>query len=392
MNATFGEQESSTAGPLAGIRVLDFTHALAGPYCTMFLADLGADVLKVEHPRRGDGTRHMGKPLFGDLETDYFASLNRGKRSVGLNLKHEEDRDQVLSLVEEADVLIHNYRPGVMERLGLSYEDCKQRRSDLIYAAISGFGEAGPLRDRGANDITVQAMGGLMSTTGERDGAPLRLGVSVVDATTGLFALSGVQAALFHREKTGEGQRVHVSMLAAATALLANYVPGVLGTGEEIKPAGRAHAQLVPYQAFEASDGKFVIVGAFTQGFWRQLAELLGMSELVDDERFKTNADRIANRDVLVPMLEAEFATKTRDEWMPILEATDIPVAPVLTVAEALRQPQVDEIGAIARLTRADDGAEVQMTGLPIDLSVTPGQPHGFPPRLGEHTEEVLGA
>ncbi len=375
-------------GPLTGIRVLDFTHALAGPIATMYLGDLGAEIVKVEHPSRGDGTRHMGRPMSEDGRTDYFLSLNRNKRSVGLHLKSREGIAAVRKLVESSDVVVHNFRPGVMERLGLGYEDLVQLRPDLIYVAISGFGETGPLRDRGANDITLQAMAGLMSTTGEVGGSPLRLGVSVVDISTGLYAFAGVLAALYNRERTGEGQRVHVSMLKSSISLLANYVPGVLGVGDEIPTSGRGHAQLVPYQSFEAADGKYVIVGAFTQAFWLRYCEAVGRPDLADDERFANNALRLEHRAELVPMLEDHMRTKTRDEWLELLEAADVPCAPVLSVGEALRHPQTQ---ATAGVVEIKDGQNaVWMAGLPIEMSKTPGDPHGFPPLLGADTDAVL--
>jgi crotonobetainyl-CoA:carnitine CoA-transferase CaiB-like acyl-CoA transferase len=395
MNIGQDDRESASharlhrTGPLAGVRVLDFTHALAGPIATMYLGDLGADVIKIEHPTRGDGTRHMGRPMSDtDGRTDYFLSLNRNKRSVGLHLKRPEDVAVVRRLVATCDVVVHNFRPGVMERLGFGYDDLVEVRPDLVYVAISGFGEEGPLRDRGANDITVQAMGGLMSTTGELGGAPLRIGISVVDISTGLYAVSGVLAALYHRATTGEGQRVHVSMLKSAVSLLANYVPGVLGVGDEIPTSGRGHAQLVPYQSFEAADGGFVIVGAFTQAFWQRYCGAIGHPELAADPRYASNALRLRHRDELVPLLEQIMLTRPRDEWLALLEEADVPNAPVLSVGETLRLPQTQQTQGVVELVDGDDS--VWMAGLPIELSKTPGDPHGFPPLLGADTEAVL--
>jgi crotonobetainyl-CoA:carnitine CoA-transferase CaiB-like acyl-CoA transferase len=379
--------DDAATGPLAGLRVLDFSHALAGPFCSMFLSDLGADVIKVEHPRRGDGTRHMGQPLLGPLDTDYFVALNRGKRSIALDLKDPDDLATAKALVASCDALVHNYRPGVMERLGLGYDDLKSEHPDLVYVAISGYGEEGELASRGANDITMQAMAGLMATTGEVGEPPLRLGVSLVDMTTGLFALVGALSALLHRANGGPGQRVHVSMLSSAVALLANYIPSVLTQGKEIHPSGRQHAQLVPYQSFETSDGGYVIVGAFTQAFWVRFARLLGRADLVDDPRFATNGDRVAHREVLIPILEKEMRKRPRDAWLSDLEAADIPTAPVHSVGEALRHPQVHRTGAVVELTDGESSAWV--TGLPVELSETPGRPRGFAPRLGQHSDEV---
>lgn len=368
-------------GPLAGIRVIDFTHALAGPFATMLMGDLGAEVIKVEHPTRGDGTRHMGRPITDDGLTDYYLSLNRNKQSVGLHLKSPEGLAAAKELVAGADVVIHNFRPGVMERLGLGYEDLSATRTDLVYACVSGFGEVGPLADRGANDITLQAIGGLMSTTGEVGGSPLRIGISLVDISTGLYVFSGVLAALYHRALTGEGQRVHVSMLKSAVSLLTNYVPGVLGHGDVIPTSGRGHAQLVPYQAFEAGDGQYVIVGAFTQAFWRAYCDAIERPDLLEDPRFATNGKRLEHRSVLVPILEEEMRRRTREEWLERLEAADIPCAPVLSVGDALRHPQTVATDGVVHLQEGEDS--VWMAGLPIELSRTPGNPMGFPPRLG---------
>lgn len=383
-----GENEAGRL--LSGIRVLDFTHALAGPYATMFLGDLGADVIKVEHPRRGDGTRHMGRPVLEDGRSDYFLSLNRNKRSLGAHLKDPDDLELIKEILADCDVLIHNFRPGVMERLGLGYEDARGIRPDLVYVSVSGFGEDGPMAEKGANDITIQAMSGLMSTTGERGGAPVRLGTSLVDMTTGMYAFGGVLGALYHRERTGEGQKVHVPMMSSAISLLANYVPGVLGEGDEIEPAGRGHAQLVPYQAFETKEGAYVIVGAFTQAFWLRYCEAIGREDLTEDERFTTNADRLKHRDILVPLLEEEMRSRTREEWLDALNALDVPTAPVHTVAESLRLPVVEHLGAVRELT---DGSEsTWAVGLPVTFSASGEAASAMPPKLGEHTEEISAA
>ena len=378
------------SGPLTGIRVIDFTHALAGPYATMLLGDLGAEIVKIEHPKRGDGTRHMGRPITDDGLTDYYLSLNRNKLSVGLHLKSEEGIAVAKELIRSADVVIHNFRPGVMERLGLGYDDLVADSPDLVYACVSGFGETGPLSSRGANDITLQAMAGLMSTTGEIGGSPLRIGISLVDITTGLYVFSGVLAALYNRERTGEGQRVHVSMLKSAVSLLANYVPGVLGHDDTITTAGRGHAQLVPYQAFEAGDGQYVIVGAFTQTFWEDFCRAIDRADLLDDLRFATNAKRLESRDVLVPILETEMRRRDREEWLSLLAEADVPCAPVLSVGDALRHPQTSVTDGVVHLENGEDS--VWMSGLPIEMSRTPGNPMGFPPRLGADGPAVLEA
>lgn len=374
--------------PLSGIRVLDFTHALAGPYSTMLMADLGADVIKIEHPVRGDGTRHMGVPLVGPMDTDYYLAFNRNKRSVGLDLKTVAGRLTALRIAEHCDVVAHNFRPGVMKRLGLNYEDIRRVNPRAVYLAISGFGEHGELAELPANDITMQAMAGLMATTGIPGEAPLRIGVSLVDISTGAFALAGVLAALRSRDQSGEGERVHVSMLASAIGLLSNYVPAVLSGGQVVQAAGRGHHQLVPYQIFEAADGRYMIVGAFTDSFWRSLCSAVGLPELALDERFSSNFRRVENRDVLIPILEKRFKDRPRDAWIELLREADVPSSPVNSVAEALRHSQVEAANCLTRVEK--DGVTVTLGAIPIQLGGTESPRSSFPPALGADTEEVL--
>lgn len=382
--------EGAAAGglPLAGIRVLDFTHAAAGPYAAMFLADLGAEVIKVEKPGRGDGARHMGAPMTGPLESDYFVAINRGKRDVTLDLGVEEGREAARQLAENCDIVLQNFRPGVMDRLGLGYEALSARRPGIIYGSISAFGDEGPMSDRPANDIILQSVAGLMGVTGEVGGGPVRMGTPVSDYSAGLFCLVGVLAALHAREQHPEGQHIKIAMLDASIALLANYIPAVVANGARIPRLGRGHAQIVPYQAFECSDGAFVMVGAFTNGFWRSLCAAIDREDWIEDERFVTNAARVVNRDVLIPMLAEIMLTRTRSEWEAVLDKADVPNSPVLEIHETLELEQVKVNGTVQWVGEGE--AAVPTVRSPIRSEAWPEPESLSPPKLGEHSREVL--
>src|SRR3974390_1815583 len=308
---------SNGAKPLDGVRVLDFTHAAAGPFTTMFLGDWGAEIIKIEKPGHGDGARTMGRPVAG-LEkgnSEYHVALNRGKKSVVLDLGSKDGAEIARRLAAECDIVAQNFRPGVMERLGLGFETLRALRQGLIYCSISAFGPQGPWADMPANDIIVQGVSGMISITGEPNGNPVRVGSPISDLSTGLFALSGVLAALYARDEHPEGQHVEVSMLEATLNMMCNYIPGIMKMGLKIPRVGSGHAQIVPYQAFLCQDGSYVIVGAFTRQFWESLAKALDHPEWIADPRFATNAARLANRDVLAPLLEEIFRTRPRDAW-----------------------------------------------------------------------------
>ena len=374
--------------PLAGIRVIDLTRILAGPYCTQALADAGADVVKVEEPAKGDDTRGWGPPFVAG-ESTYFLSVNRGKRGMTLNLKDPRGRALLWRLLDRADVLVENYRPGTLDRLGFSYDAVHGRRSSLIYASISGYGADGPWGGRPGYDAVVQGEGGLMSITGSPDGPPFKVGASLVDVLAGMNAFQGILLALLRRESTGEGARVEASLLEsllppltyhAATWLLAGQVPARLGN---------RHPSLAPYETFEAADGH-VIVGVGSEPLWRSFCAVLGRSDLAADPRFETNAKRVANydalRDVLAPLLRARPA----GEWLSALEEAGIPCGRVRTVAEALESPQVAARGLLLDVDhpRAGRGRYV---GSPVGLDGAGRGSHRPPPLLGQHTEEVLG-
>jgi crotonobetainyl-CoA:carnitine CoA-transferase CaiB-like acyl-CoA transferase len=380
--------EGAPRAPLHGIRVLDFTHAAAGPFATMWLGDLGADVLKVEKPGRGDGSRFMGESLDGTPNSDYFASINRNKRDILIDLQSPAGVDVARQLAAMSDVVVQNFRPGVMDRLGLGFDALAPLRPGLVYCSISAFGSDGPWRDRPANDIIMQGITGLMALTGERDGDPVRVGTPVCDYATGLFGLAAILAALFARGEHPAGQHVQVNMFDSTIAMMANYIPAVLSLGRTLSRQGRAHAQLVPYQAFRCSDGEYLIVGAFTDAFWRRLCEAVGLESLLADRRFANNADRIANREALIPMFEKVFLTRPRQEWLGVLEAVDVPATPVFTLAEALASEQAQANATVAELP----GTEPRLftVDLPVRSPDWPQTARRTPPSMGKDTVDIL--
>lgn len=374
--------------PLAGIRVLDFTHAAAGPFATMFLGDLGAQVIKIEKPGRGDGSRHMGSPMLGPMDSEYYVSLNRNKRSVLIDLSISDGMRIARDLAAVSDVVVQNFRPGVMDRLGLGYEDLRAVRPGLVYCSVSAFGDRGPWRDRPANDIIMQSVSGLMGITGEVGGGPVRIGAPISDFSSGLFALSGILTALLARERHPDGQHVEVSMLDASIAMMSNYIPSVVTLGARVPRLGRGHAQIVPYQAFLCADGEYVMVGAFTNGFWRRLAEAVGHPEWLADERFESNAKRLEHRDELLAQLEEIFRTRPRSAWIEVLEEADVPNSPVLELHDAVASEQALASRSTQRIER--DGKVVDVVGLPIRGEDWKLDPPTMPPSMGDHTRDVM--
>lgn len=375
--------------PLAGLRVLDFSHAAAGPFATMFLADLGAEVIKIEKPGRGDGARHMGEPMLGPGQSDYYLSLNRSKRSLLIDLGVDEGVKLARKIAAKSDVVLQNFRPGVMERLGLGFADLAPLRKGLVYCSISAFGWSGPWRDRPANDVIVQSVSGLMDMTGAADGDPARIGAPVCDFSTGLFALVGLLTALSVRDRHPEGQHVKASMLDSSLAMMANYIPSVMDLDRRIPRLGLGHAQIVPYQAFKCSGGDYVMVGAFTQGFWRRLCKLLGHPEWIEDPRFENNAARLEHRAALLAMMEPRFLQKTRDEWIDLLEDADIPSSPLNGLHETLRTAQVRENRSVREI-RGVGGEAVHVVGLPVRCDQWAEEGYGMPPRMGQDTDAIL--
>ena len=373
---------SEAAPPLAGIRVVDLSRVLAGPYATMTLADLGADVVKIEHPRGGDETRSWGPPYAGG-EAAYFLSVNRGKRSVALDLKDAEGRDLALELCTRADVVIENFRAGGAARLGLDYDSVRARRPDVVYCTISGFGAREP-RDRPAYDFVLQAESGLMAITGAPDGVPTKVGVALIDVVTGLNAAAAILAALHRRDRTGEGELVEVALLDSAFASLVNVAQNSLITGEEPKRYGNAHPSIVPYQPFRAADG-WVAVAAGNDGLFVRLCTAIERPELAADERYATNAERVRNRDSLVAELDPVFAARSTEEWVELLLASGVPAGKVRGVGEALR-----EAGNATTRVEHPTAGELELVAPPFSLARTGLRAADPPPLLGQHTAEVL--
>ena len=327
--------------PLAGVTVLDLSRVAAGPFATMMMADMGAAIIKIERPGTGDEVRALGRPLPGGdpTKSDYYVGLNRSKRSVAVDLSQQRGAELVRRLAAAADVVVENFRPGVAQRLGLGFDALQEVSPGLVYTSITGFGPSGPWSNRPANDIMMQSISGLMGVTGEAGGAPVRIGTSLSDYATGLFALAATLAALYARERFPEGQHVEVPMLNASLALLPNLVPSAMA-GVRPRRMGRGHPQIMGYASFQCADGGYVTVGAFSETFWRRLCRVLGHIEWLTDPRFATNTSRLNHRDLIDPVLTAEFLTRTRAEWVDVLEAADVPCAPVLELDEALRSDQ----------------------------------------------------
>ena len=377
-------------GPLDGVTVLDASRVLAGPFCTMQLADLGADVVKIERPDGGDQTRGWVPPTYRDSDVaSYYLSVNRNKRSMTLNLSTEEGQALFRDLAEKADVLVHNFRVGTMESWGLGYETLNELNPELVYCGISGYGEWGPHRDRPAYDLVVQAEGGLMSITGEPDGQPVRVGVAVTDIVTGLYATQSILAALLDREfGDGSGQKLDLSLLDSAAALNTYAAMFYFATGEPPTRRGGKIQNIVPYQVFETADD-YAVVAVPSEHLWPKFCEALGREDLLEDERFATNEDRVANRDILEPELEAEITDYTTDEIVSLMRDHDVPATPINGMDGVYDHPQVRARGMRASVEHPTAGA-VEMPGVPMQFSRTPATVRTHPPELGEHTAELL--
>lgn len=372
--------------PLEGIVVLDLSRVLAGPYCGMMLADYGANVIKIEPPGEGDDSRAFG-PFVGK-ESAYFMSLNRNKRSMTLNFKLQKDIDLFKEMVAKCDVVLENYRPGTMEKFGIGYDVLKKINPRLIYAACSGFGHTGPYKDKPAYDIVVQAMGGIMSVTGPEGGEPCRVGASVGDIIAGMFTAYGVMMGLFHRERTGEGQKIDVGMLDCQVAVLENAISRYLVSGSVPGPLGNRHPSITPFASFTAKNGH-LIVGAGNDRLWEKLCNLLGRPELIKDERFDNNSKRTANVKELMPILNSIFIAKTIEEWITILEDAGLPCAPINTVDKVVNDPHIKAREMIVEVDHPVAG-HLKMPGVPVKMSATPGAVERPAPMLGQHTSEIL--
>jgi crotonobetainyl-CoA:carnitine CoA-transferase CaiB-like acyl-CoA transferase len=386
-----GFSQIRSAPPLEGLRVLDFTHAAAGPFSTMFLADLGAEVIKIEKPKGGDGTRTMGEPMpeLGPKETDYYLSLNRNKHGIIIDLAQADGVALAVRLAHRCDIVVENFRPGVMDKLGLGFEVLRKVRPGLIFASISAFGRSGPWSKRPANDIILQSVSGLMGITGERGGGPVRIGAPISDFSSGLFLLAGILAALHAREKHPDGQRVDVSMLEASLNMMCNYIPSVTTMGKTVPRLGRGHAQIVPYQAFLCADKRYVMVGAFTRAFWQNLCHALGRDDWITDPRFISNPSRLKNRDVLVGELETIFASQPSAHWIGLLTAADVPTSPVMELHEAVLSEQVTFNDSIQVVKHHDKDVKVVRNPIRGEQWGTDRQAQPAP-EMGRDTNSVL--
>ena len=372
--------------PLTGIRVLDLSRVLAGPYCTMVLGDLGADVIKVEAPE-GDETRGWGPP-FTEGESAYYLCVNRNKRGIIVDFKTEEGQGTIYELIKRSDVLVENFRPGTLARFELDFESVSKLNPNLIYCSITGFGQTGPLRDKPGYDFMIQAMGGLMSITGEQDGEPMKVGVAVADLFAGQNAVIAILAALQARTQTGRGQHLDISLFDSQVAMLANVASNYLISGNLPKRYGNAHANIVPYQSFQASDAWFVLAVGNDRQF-EKLCEVIGKRELASDARFTINSERVRNREELISILKPSFQTRTANEWLLLLEDAGIPCGPINTLDKVFSMPQVQAREMVVPMQHKEI-RDLRLVGSPLKFSDTPIDYKLPPPGLGEHTEEVL--
>ena len=382
------------AGPLAGFRVLDLSRILAGPWASQMLADLGAEVIKIERPRQGDDTRAWGPPYMPDesgeptSEAAYFHAANRGKQSVCIDMSSPQGQKLILQLVGKCDVLIENFKVGGLKKYGLDYASLKAINPKLVYCSITGFGQTGPYSDRAGYDFMIQAMGGLMSVTGEVDGQPMKVGVALSDVLTGLYAANAIQAALIHQLRSGKGQYIDLALLDVQVATLANQAMNYLASGINPKRLGNAHPNIVPYQAFQTADG-YLILAVGNDAQFARFCDLAGRPELANDERFENNSNRVKNRLVLIPQLIKLLKAHSTDWWLEQLNQKGIPCGPIATIDQVFDNPQVQHRGMRLELDHPTAG-KVPSVANPINLSESPVIYDRAPPLLGQHTEQVL--
>ncbi len=375
------------AGPLEGIRVVDLTRILAGPYCTMMLGDMGAEIIKIENPDGGDDTRGWGPPFLNGVST-YFISINRNKKSLTLNLKDERGKELLRDLIRNSDVMVENFRPGALEKLGFPWEEIHRINPAMIFASLSGFGQTGPRKSEPGFDVVIQGEGGIMSITGEPDAPPSKVGASIADITAGMLAAQGILLSLYHREKTGVGQMVDVGMLDGQVALLTYHANNYFGTGKLPPRRGNKHPSITPYETYECRDGYFNL-GVGNDSLWRRFCDAMGLGHIKEDPKFAINKDRVDNRLELQEILDAFFAEKTVGETLDALRSAGVPCGPINNLEQVLNEPQI-----LAREMVVDVDVPVagptKVTGVPIKLSETPGAVRTPPPMLGQHTDEVL--
>ena len=372
---------------LEGVKVLDLTQIMAGPYCTMMLADMGADVVKVEKPNSGDDTRRMGPP-FIEGESAAFLGINRNKRSIVVDLRSDEGREIVLDMARSYDVLVQNFRPGSLERMGLGYDQVRELNPSMVYCTISGFGVTGPYARRGGFDLVTQGMSGLMSVTGHPDSPPTKVGVPLCDLNAGMFAAIGILTAYINRLRTGQGQHVDTSLLEGGIAYTFWESAMYFATGEVPGPKGSAHRLTAPYQAFETSDG-YVNIGAANQANWERLCTAIERDELVSDPRFVEPRDRMDNLDALIATLERTFSQKSSEYWLNRLEDAGVPAGPIYNIEQVYEDPQVRAREMVVETDHPVAG-RTSSIGIPVKLSDTPGRFRKPAPTLGQHTDEVL--
>lgn len=375
------------AGPLSGFVIVDLTRVLSGPYCTMVLADLGARVIKVEHPGKGDDTRHWGPPFLG-AESAYFLSINRNKESVTVDFKPAEGRALLERLIARADVFVENFRPGTLDRAGLGWETIHQKFPKLVYASISGYGQTGPRRDEAGYDAVMQAEGGLMSVTGDPDRPGYRLGVAITDMVSGLYCAQGITAALLARERSGRGQRVDIGMLDTTAALLTYQAANWFATAKVPQRQGNRHATIAPYETFTTLDGE-IVIAVGNDGIWSRFCAAVGLPELAADPRFTTNKDRMENYEAMRPPIDRAFRTKTCADWISILNAAGVANGEVRDIGQMLSDPQLAARQMVQTLMHPTVGA-TQVIGAPIKLSENEASVRTAPPVLGQHTDAVL--
>lgn len=372
--------------PLKGIKILDISRVLTGPFCTMLLSDLGAEVIKIEMPGEGDETRSWGPPYL-EGESAYYLSVNRNKKSVTLNLKSKEGRKVLLDLAAKCDIMIENFLPGTVKRLGIDYDSIRSANSEIIYCSISGFGQTGPYRTFPAYDLLLQGVGGLMSITGEKDGDPVRIGVALIDIGTGMYAAMGIISALMMKKETGKGQYIDVSLLGTEISWLTYMAANYLASGKEPVRMGSAHPSIVPYQAFQAKD-KYFILAVGNDAIWKRFCKALDL-DFVNDPKYAVNEMRVKHREELNQFLKNLFKQKNAFEWLDILQQERVPCGMINSMGEVINHPQVIHRKMIVELPHPTIG-KVRVPGNPINFSLSPIQYQSAPPLLGQHTEEVL--
>ena len=371
---------------LENVKVVDLTRTLAGPFCTMMLGDMGADVVKIEEPELGDETRSW-TPFWNDVSTQ-FLSFNRNKRSLGVNLKDKEGVDAVLGLAAKADVMVESFRTGALDRMGLGYEAVRKVNPGIVYCSVSGYGRTGPLADKPGYDLIIQAYSGLMHLTGEPDGMPLRVGFSLVDLFTGMMAYGCIVTALRHRDNTGAGQWIDTSLLDGQVATMSYHATGYLASGNEPHRMGSGHPSLTPYQSFQTADGYFIL-GCANQGLWERMCRAIGQPELLKDPRFSNNTDRVEHRAECVEVLSEVFESKPTEHWVKVISDAGVPCGPINRVSQVLSDPQVQFRNMVVEIPHPEV-PDLKVPGSPLNLTATPPTFRRHPPLLGQHNEEIL--